>query len=542
MSLWTNIRNFFIGEGAKVGLGTSLANITDDPRIALPISEVERINIAKQYYMNDFRQVTYMNSYGQSRQRQLQAVNVTKLASRRLASLIFNEQCEIKVNDSKAQKLLDSVFKDNDFYLTFENYLEKFIALGSGLIRPYIANNKIKLAWATADQIFPLESNTNEVNSIAISSRTMQVENHSNVYYTLLEFHQFVQKQGYIITNELYKSTDPNEVGVKVPLDSLEEYADLQPSVTIPVTKPLFAFYKNAGANNKCLESPLGLGLIDNAKTTVDAINRTHDQFIWEIRTGQRRLVVPDSWLKQGSRAINGRNTADTHPPLFDADETVYQGMYGDAQEIGFHDATINIRVDEYSQTMDFFLKEFENQVGLSQGTFTQTPSGIQTATEIVTNNSITYQTRSSYLTMVEKTLKGLVNAILELAQCSQLFDNNSTLWAGDIDQIETTVDFNDGVFIDQNAQFTNDLSAVNAGVLPIVEFIKRNYNLSDEEANKWVTEIQNEKTPPAPDFEQFNPLTNEDHTNDKEADTNNKDGEVNGSAQQDGETSQQNS
>lgn len=493
-----------------MGIGKTLGSIVDDDRIALPASEVDRIQLDKRYYQNDFKKLTYKNSYGETRQRQFQAVNVTKLASRRLASLIFNEQCEVKVSDQSAQTLLDSIFKDTNFYLTFETYLEKFIALGSGAIRPYIANDKIKLAWATADQVYPLEANTNEVRDIAISSRIMKVENKQNIYYTLLEFHQFNEADNtYTITNELYRSDLIDTAGIQVPLGSIDEYAGLQPTVTIPVGKPLFAFYKNAGANNKCFESPLGLGLIDNARSTVDAINRTHDEFIWEVKSGQRRIIVPQSWLRVDSHRRNGRNdqTNQVHPPMFDPDTTVYKGMYGDDQNIGFHDVTSGIRVQEYSETMDFFLKEFENQIGLSQGTFTQTPTGVQTATEIVTNNSITYQTRSSYLTMVEKTIKGLVTAILELAQCSQLFSNGQALWTGNIEDIDTTVDFNDGVFIDQNAQFTNDLSAVNAGVLPITEFMKRNYNLSDEQAQQWAQEIKDSKTPTAPDFEQFNPL-----------------------------------
>ena len=507
----------FIEGGAKVGLGKTLGNVTDDSRIALPASEVERIKELKRYYLDDFDKVIYKNSYGQLRKRELHSINITKLASRRLASLIFNEKCSIKVNDNKTQNFLDGIFDDTDFYLTFETYLEKFIALGSGCIRPYISHNKIKLAWATADQVFPLESNTNAVTQIAIASKIMKVEGHTNVYYTLLEFHQFDEdNEVYIITNELYRSTQKDQVGLQVPLDSIDEYKGLTESVTIPASKPLFAFYKNAGANNKCLESPLGLGLIDNSKTTVDAINRTHDQFIEEVRKGQRRIVVPEEWLKMNTNRVRHGQKDNIHPPLFDADETVYQGMYGDASEIGFHDVTTDIRVDQYSQTMDFFLHEFENQTGLSQGTFTKSPSGVQTATEIVTNNSTTYQTRSSYLTMVEKTLKALVNAILEIAQCYQLFDDNKPRWTGDIQKIETTVDFNDGVFIDQDAQFKNDISAVSAGVLPEREFMKRNYNLSDSEADKWAEELKNEKVQPAADYEQFNPL---------------KDGDVDGSA-----------
>ena len=88
---------------------------------------------------------------------------------------------------------------------------------------------------------------------------------------------------------------------------------------------------------------------------------------------------------------------------------------------------------------------------------------------------------------------------------------------------------------MDQDAQFKNDLSALNAGAMPITEFTKRNYNLSDDEATKWLEQLQKEKATPAPDFEQFNPLANTQNPKDK--------GEVDGSAtKRDDEESKQDS
>lgn len=367
MSVLSTLKNWFRKGGASLGMIKSLTLVTDDRRIAMDPGEYTRINVAKKYYSDDFRPIEFINSYGDKRMRKYESVNVTKLAARRLASIIFNERCKVEIgDDEKANELLESVFLDNEFYLTFEEYLEKWIALGSGAIRPYVQGDKIKLAWITADQFYPLHVNTNEVKEAAIASKTTVVENDKNVYYTLLEFHEW-QDGNYVITNELYRSDSADSVGVQVPLSSIEEYADMQETATLTgLVKPLFAFFKTPGANNKRLESPLGLGLIDNARSTVDAINRTHDEFIWEVRSGKRRMVVPKSWLKRPNANSRRRDT-ETHPPMFDPDETVYQAMYGDDSDIGFHDMSVAIRVEQYSSTMEFFLHEFENEIGLSQ-------------------------------------------------------------------------------------------------------------------------------------------------------------------------------
>ncbi|MFK5641150.1 phage portal protein [Lactobacillus delbrueckii subsp. bulgaricus] len=480
----------------------SLGRIIDDPRINLPADEVERIARNKRYYMDDFKQVTHKNSYGDTQKHELQSVNVTKLASAKLASLIFNEQCQVTVSDETANDFLDDVFQQTDFYTTFEEKLEEWIALGSGCVRPYVENGKIKLAWATADQVYPIQADTNKINELAIASKTTKVEGHRTIYYTLLEFHQW-ENDNYVITNELYRSEISETVGINVPLSTLEQYEGLEPQVKITGLKyPLFAFYRNKGANNKNFTSPMGMSLIDNSYTVIDAINRTHDQFVDEVKKGQRRLIVPAEWLKTGSSY--GGQASETHPPMFDPDETVYQAMYGDASEVGFHDATSPIRVADYQATMDFFLREFENQTGLSQGTFTTSPSGIQTATEVVTNNSQTYQTRSSYITQVEKTIKALTYAIFELASVVNLYADNEARWSGDIDSLEITINFNDGVFVDQDSKRTADLQAVQAQVMPKKQFLMRNYGLDEEEADKWLAQIDAENSTAEPEFNQF--------------------------------------
>lgn len=502
MAFWDTLRNLFWKGSAAVGMTKSLGQIIDDPRINMPADEVERIARDKRYYMDDFKQVTHKNSYGDMQKHELQSVNVTKLASAKLASLIFNEQCQVSVSDETANDFLDGVFQDNDFYTTFEEKLEEWIALGSGCVRPYVEGGKIKLAWATADQVYPLQADTNKINELAIASRTTEVENHRTIYYTLLEFHQW-DNGDYVITNELYRSETAETVGINVPLNTLEQYESLEPQVKITgLKRPLFAFYRNKGANNKNFTSPMGMSLIDNSYTVIDAINRTHDQFVDEIKKGQRRLIVPAEWLKTGSSY--GGQASETHPPMFDPDETVYQAMYGDASEVGFHDATSPIRVADYQATMDFFLREFENQTGLSQGTFTTSPSGIQTATEVVTNNSQTYQTRSSYITQVEKTIKALVYAIFELASVDSFYADGQARWAGDVDSLDITINFNDGVFVDQESKRAADLQAVMAQVMPKKQFLMRNYGLDEEEAAEWLSQIDSENSTAEPELNQF--------------------------------------
>ena len=111
MNLLDKIKDFFRIGGAKLGMVQELAQITDDPRISIPSSEYERIKVAKEYYANDLKEETFRNAKGRAYQRQLNSLNVTKMAARSLASIIFNQGCEVTVDDDNANKLIQHLIK-----------------------------------------------------------------------------------------------------------------------------------------------------------------------------------------------------------------------------------------------------------------------------------------------------------------------------------------------------------------------------------------------------------------------------------------------
>ncbi|MEK4256658.1 phage portal protein [Enterococcus sp. FSL W8-0510] len=211
-------------------------------------------------------------------------------------------------------------------------------------------------------------------------------------------------------------------------------------------------------------------------------IKKKYSIIAWEIQMGQRRVVVPAEFLK----------TDEAHPPMFDSDQNVFVGMYG-AENAGIKDITTAIRTVQYKDAISHLIKEFEVQVGLSVGSMNYADDGIKTATEIVSNNSMTYQTRSSYLTMVEKVINELIHSIFELAGYGEMFESKKPLFSIEYDSYLVTVSFEDGLFVDRNKQLENDLKAVTAGVMPKKQFLIRNYNLNEDELEDWLAALKDE-------------------------------------------------
>lgn len=478
--------NLFRKGGAKVGMVQSLTRIIDHPKITMNEEEYERIRIDRRYFSGEFPKVKYRNSDGRTQEREYVSLNMLQVSAKRMASIVFNEQCKINVNDEKTAEFVRTTLANNDFMKNFESYLESMFAMGGLAIRPYYddISKQIKLSWAQAPTIYPLQSNSNNISNFAIASKSRHTEGDKTAYYTLLEFHEWNEKE-YVVTNELYRSEEINTVGVKVPLETL--YANMADSATFyqqEFSRPQVVYLKPAGFNNKDITSPLGLGLGSNARSTLKQINDANDQFYWEIKMGQRRVAVSSSLTKAMPDPATG-----VVKPFFDSDQNVFlkfTDTFGDG--LGVQDLTTPIRADDYIKSINNLIKKYEMQTGFSAGTFSFSEAqGIKTATEIVSENSMTYQTRNSQTAQIERAIQELVISICELAKLNGIFNGNIP----DIKDI--AVDFDDGIFTDKSALLTYWATRIAAGLGTKVQALMALDGLTEEEAAKLADEINGE-------------------------------------------------
>src|SRR5699024_6300344 len=159
----------------------------------------------------------------------------------------------------------------------------------------------------------------------------------------------------------------------------------------------------------------------------------------WEKKMGQRTVFVSDQML-------NTLPDESGKPPkqVFDPDVNVFKSIHmGDGKE-PVKDVTSDIRTEQYITAINHSLRTLEMELGLSVGTFSFDGRSMKTATEVVSENDMTYRTRNDHVYEVEQFLKGLIISVLELAKAYKLFD-------GEIPTFEHIgVDFDDGVFQDR--------------------------------------------------------------------------------------------
>lgn len=483
MKLIDRVKNLFT-KGAYRLSGETLDRVIDHDKIAISNEEYQRILDNLHYYKSDFKNVKYTNSDGQMRERGFCYLPIARTVCNKVAGLVFNEQAEIMVDDESANEFVNSVLLNDRFNKNFERYLESCLALGGLAMRPYVDGDRIKIAFIQAPVFFPLRNNMQDISEAAIVTKTVKAEGKNKKYYTLIEFHEW-KLDSYVISNELYVSDRDDRTGNRVPLSEL--YEDMQEQVTFShLTRPLFTYLKTSGMNNKDINSSLGLSIYDNAKTTIDFINTTYDEFAWEVRMGQRRVAVPEYTVKTIFDKKGDRVTTRQH---FDPDQNVFiqLGNPDIDSQIGVTDLTTDIRSQSYIEAINKGLSLLEMQVGVSSGMFSFNGKSMKTATEVVSENSDTYRMRNSIVSLVEQSLKELVISICELAKAVGLYN-------GIIPEMESiTVNLDDGVFTDRSKELEYWTQALSAGLVSKQYAIQKVLKLTEEESGRMLAEINEE-------------------------------------------------
>ncbi len=478
--MFERIKNMFRIGGAKLGMVQQLEKIIDHPKISMGQEEYDRIRDNKQIYKSVFPDVSYLSSNGVIQDREFHSLNVSKVLSRKLSKLVFNDGCSLSVDDKKADEFLQTTFNTNKFRKNFGEELEAGYAIGGLVLRPYVdgASKEIKIAYCRADTFYPLQSNTNDITEAAIATTTQQTEGKDTIYYTLLEFHEW-ENGTYYIRNELYMSDKSDTVGVKVPLKTLDKYADLQGETIMKgFSRPLFVYIKLAGKNNLNISSPLSLGIIDNAKRQLKDINEKYDQFMWEIEEARRKILASDHFFKV-------RYDENGNPiKRFDSKTSVFQSLKSDDPFID--EFAPSLRSSEFIESINFILRIIEMQTGFSSGTFSFDGQSVKTATEIISENSETFSTRSDNVLIVEEALKELVITIFELAHAYDLNKQPTKLGIN--------IDFDDGVFQSQDAKadYYGKLSTMQ--LTSKLRAIQKVLGVTEKEAKTIMQEIKSEE------------------------------------------------
>lgn len=454
--------------------------------------------------------------------RQVYRLNTAKAVSAEMASLVWGEECEVRVssngwteqtnedgvvtNPDPLNEFIQDVLRRNAFGEKMQELVEQALALGGSAIKVWRdvrrdqdgnevpGTEALRLGYCMADQFVPTAWDNARVTEGVFISRVAK----AGYYYTRLEWHQW-NGATYVVRNELYRAemqkganADSQDIlGVRWPLADL--YPWLDEETEIPVEESLFSYFRTPVANNLDDNSPLGMSVYGNALETLHALDICYDSFVREFRLGKKRIIVP----ARAVRTVVDPQTNQVRRYFDPGDETYEALASDDPQDLKITDNSVELRVEEHVAALNAFLSILCLQVGFSASAFSFDQSnGLKTATEVVSENSKTYKTIKTIQNQLKPVLEHMVRNIIDVAILYGMQWRGQSVESLAAGGYEVKVTFDDGVIQDRQTNLNEGVMLVGAGLLSKFTFLtdkKYGQGLTEKDAQAELDRIKAE-------------------------------------------------
>ena len=412
-------------------------------------------------------------------------MGMAKKVSEDWANLLMNEKVQITLEGKKEQDFFDAVCSDNNFRVKSSEMQEMKAALGTVAYVPRIVGASvnavtgklegkaegIKLDYCTAEHIFPLSWENGKVIECAFSTSKVVGKD----TYLYLQIHRLDENKEYVIENVLFK--DQNGQLSEVDNSSVEGFENVPPVVNTGSKDRQFVIDRMNIANNIDVSLPLGISVFANAIDNLKGVDVAYDSYINEFVLGKKRIMVKP----EATKGIDGE-------PVFDPNDTVYYVMPEDSQNGSLiEQVDMTLRTEEHNAGLQDMLNVLSSKCGFGENHYKFDRGNISTATQVISENSSMFRTIKKHEIILEDVMIELCRIILRLG--------NTYMGAGLNEDVEISVDFDDSIIEDKQAEFSRDIQMLNAGIMNDWEFRSKWMNEDETTAKAALPKMQDMTT-----------------------------------------------
>lgn len=416
----------------------------------LPGEWYDRVDGWKQWYVGDVKAFhTYRRYNGNNwRKAHRASMGMAKKVCEDWANLLMNEKVKVTLEGEKEQAFVDQVFDSNNLRVRLNEAQELKSAYGTVAYIPRVINQTadggadIEVDVVTVEHIFPLRWENGQISECAFSS-VLTYAGHDYVY---MQLHTRDERGYYMIENQLYRYD--NGFLTDAALADVPGYNRIPPVVYTGRTERQFVTDKLNITNNVNYHYPIGIPAFANAIDALRGVDCAFDNYINELDNGQMVLMVKMA----ATRWEDGE-------PTFDADDRRFYLLPEDTQQGSIVEPIVpSLRTQQLSIGLQDQLNILASKCGLGERFYRLDGGNVSTATQVISENSNLFRTIKKHEIVLEAALKELCRVILRLG--------NDATGAGLNENVEISVDFDDSIIEDKNADFQRDLQLLNAGIL----------------------------------------------------------------------------
>lgn len=406
--------------------------------------------------------------------KQRKTLQMAKSVCESMANLLMNEKVRICLDDTRTQEFIDDVFKKNNFRVKMNEFQELKSAVGTVAYVPYaddiiydkssgaLSEGDIKINFVEAENIYPLSWHNGVIDECAFAI------NHTvgDKDYVHLQIHTHA-KSGYVTENKFFKIGHGSMSEISAV--DITEFKSIANRIETKSHRKTFVIDRLAVANNFYTGSPFGVSLYANAISILQGIDLAYDSLCNEFTLGRKRIFVRPEMLSFDSE-VSGFDSNTTEFYMLPEDN-------GDGDLI--KEVNMELRVDNHREAIQTNLDLLSGKIGFGKGyySYSKDRAGAVTATQVVSENSELFRTIKKHEIILEDVIKELVGLISDIG----------VRYLGKTVDFETniSIDFDDSIIEDKQAEFNRDLMLVNAGAMGVDELRARYMNESIEEARK---------------------------------------------------------
>ncbi len=390
-------------------------------------------------------------------------LGMAKTVSEDWANLALNEKVEIVIDNENINTAVQKALDDNDFRVRGNQLVELAFALGTGAFVEYTDGDKVIIDYIRAGMIYPLSWDNGRIKECAFASEKTEGKQ-KKVY---LNIHKLNATGEYVIENKMFVRNGNNLTSTALPEGVTEEFDTGSNIAKFQIIKPNIV-------NNVDLDCPMGISIYANAIDQLEGCDLVYDSYCNEFRLGKKRIIVPMT-MAQVLMEEDG-----TVQPMFDDNDTEFYAANIDADEKkSIQEINMEIRADAHEKGINKALALLSKKCGLGSDRYGFEHGNVKTATEVISDKSDLFQNLKKHELILESAIYDMVRAIASLLKLSTEF--------------EITVNFDDSIIEDANAEKQRDLQEVRDGIMQKWEYRVKHYGETDEEAKKMVATSQSD-------------------------------------------------
>lgn len=450
------------------------------------------IRVWKSWYMGDvnkFHRYKMYNGKDHVPCRRL-SLGMAKKLSEDIADLLLNERVQITIQDPTTSKFVMGVLEENNFSVIGNDYQERKAYTGTVAYVPYLDSievsedgavipgdaGKVKINYVSASNIYPLSWCNGYISECAfVFPKVIKSKKYAHIQLHVL-------KDGmYVIENHVVECTAG--AGSEVPVENwgeLNGFETMSEKIYTGSSERQFVIDRLNIANNSDKDNPMGVAIFANSLDVLRGLDTVYDSYINEFILGKKRIFAAPELM--GVDLLGN--------PVFDPNDVVfYQLPEGYLKDGGKPIETVDmdLRADAHEKAINDNLNILSMKCGFGQNHYRFENGSIQTATQVISENSDMFRTINKHELILEPVLDELIRIIARLGR---------VLGANTDPDTEIVVDFDDSIIEDKQAERQSDRQDVSMGAMTLVEYRAKWYGETDDEAAKNVVQETDDLDP----------------------------------------------